>query len=174
VYPSCGPRLAYGNFSKAPPQISRLHSWWDLSSTPLGEGPGSLQQLPRTESVGDRRSGYAGGPVTDSLNLAGSQQHTHRPGQSHPPPLLTSESKNRSFASSASTGSSALFTPRTPMELPLERSLLIPLLYSQKSSLTFENQLPPLRPPSLSPHSTWLGSQQSAESRLEIFCVLVS
>jgi hypothetical protein len=47
---------------------------------PWVEGPGSPQQLPRTESVGDRRSDYTGGPVTDSLNLTISQQHTYRLG----------------------------------------------------------------------------------------------
>jgi hypothetical protein len=87
---------------------------------------------------------------------------------------LTSESTNGSSAFWASTGSSALRTLRTPTELPLERALPTPLRYSQKTSHMFENQLPSLRPPSLSPQSTWLGSQQSAESRLEIFCVLVS
>jgi hypothetical protein len=47
------------------------------------------------------------------------------------------------------------------MEPPLERALPIPSLYPQKSNGSFENQLPPLRPPSLSPRSTMLGSQQS-------------
>ncbi|PVH67603.1 hypothetical protein DL98DRAFT_543029, partial [Cadophora sp. DSE1049] len=97
-----------------------------------------------------------------------SQQYSHRPGQSHPPPLLTSESTNETSAFLASTGSSAVRTLPTPIELPLEHALPTPLRYSQKSSHMFENQLPSLRPPSLSPQSTWLGAQQSAESILAI------
>jgi len=129
------------------------------------DGLGSLHQLSRVASVGDRRSSYTGSP-SDKLNLTGSTQHAHRTGQSHPPPLLASESTNRSSASSASTASSAFFTPRTPMEPPLERALPIPSLYPQKSTGNFENQLPPLRPPSLSPRSTMHGSQQSPNGML--------
>lgn len=121
---------------------------------------GSLQQSSRVVSVGDQRPSY-NGPPSDKLNLTGSAQHAHRTGSTHPPPLLTSESTNRSSASSGSTASSTFFTPRTPMEPPLERALPIPSLYPQKSNGSFENQLPPLRPPSLSPQSTMLGSQQS-------------
>ncbi|TVY94544.1 High mobility group protein 20A [Lachnellula willkommii] len=93
----------------------------------------------------------------DSPNLTGSVQH-HRTShtQSHPPPLLSSESTNRSTASSTST--SSYFTPHTPMEPPPERALPIPSLYPQKS---YETQLPPLRPLSLSPQSANLGFQQS-------------
>ncbi|KAH6704351.1 hypothetical protein BKA61DRAFT_636108 [Leptodontidium sp. MPI-SDFR-AT-0119] len=131
---------------------------------PWGEGPGSLHQLPRTESVSDKRSSYTGRPITDSPNLTSSQQHSHHLSQSHPPPLLTSESTKGSSAFLARTGSSALRTLPTPIELPLEHALPTPLHYSQKSSHIFENQLPSLRPPSLSPQSRWLGAQQSAES----------
>jgi len=125
------------------------------------ESGNSFQQLPRLASINDRRPNYPGGIVKDALNLTGSLQHAHRTGQSHPPPLLTSESTNRSSGSSASGASSAYYTPRTPMEPPLERALPIPSLYPQKSSGSFESQLPPLRPPSLSPQSTVLGTQQS-------------
>ena len=129
------------------------------------ESGNSFQQLPRLASINDRRPSYPGGIVKDALNLTGSLQHAHRTGQSHPPPLLTSESTNRSSGSSASGASSAYYTPRTPMEPPLERALPIPSLYPQKSSGSFESQLPPLRPPSLSPQSTVLGTQQSPNGK---------
>jgi hypothetical protein len=130
------------------------------------DGLGSLQQLGRIATVGDCRSSYTGS--SEKLNLTGSTQHAHRTGQSHPPPLLTSESTNRSSASSGSTISSAYFSPRTPMEPSLERALPMPSLYSQKSNGSFDHQLPPLRPPSLSPRSTMLSFQQSPNGMLTI------
>jgi len=114
------------------------------------------QQLPRISSVTDRRLSL---PNNDPLNLTGSPQHAHRathPPPTHPPPLLTSESTNRSTASS-STSSSTYFTPRTPMEPSMDRPLPIPPMYPQKQ---YENQLPPLRPPSLSPQTS-IHTQQS-------------
>jgi hypothetical protein len=128
---------------------------------PRDDGAASLQQFSRVASVDDRQSSHSGAANAESRNLTGSVQHSHRTGHSHPPPLLTSESTNRSTASSSSTGSSAFFTPRTPMEPSLDRAMPLPSLYSQKSNGTYENQLPPLRPPSLSPQTTILGSQQS-------------
>jgi len=123
--------------------------------------PTNHQHLPRISSVTDSHSGLPRNSPSDPRNLTGSQQHAHRTsqGQNHPPPLLTSESTNRS-TSSASTVSSAFFTPRTPLEPPLERGLPIPSLYPQKS---YENQLPPLRP-SLSPQSSLVTTQQSPSS----------
>ncbi|KAF4634165.1 hypothetical protein G7Y89_g3945 [Cudoniella acicularis] len=121
----------------------------------------SMQKLPRLSSVYERRSSYGNAPIADGLNLTGSAQHAHRTGQTHPPPLLTSESTNRSNGSSASTASSTFYTPRTPLEPPLDRALPIPTMYSQKPNGSLENQLPPLRPPSLSPQSGMLNSQQS-------------
>ncbi|KAH8792742.1 hypothetical protein BGZ57DRAFT_750575 [Hyaloscypha finlandica] len=114
----------------------------------------SLQQLNRKAS-GERRPSYTRSP-SDKLNLTGSVQHAHRTGHSNRPPLLTSESTSTNSTAS----SSAYFTPRTPMEPPLERALPIPALYPQKSNGSFEHQLPPIRPPSLSPRSTY-GAQQS-------------
>jgi hypothetical protein len=114
----------------------------------------SLQQLSRKAS-GERRPSYTRSP-SDKLNLTGSVQHAHRTGHSNRPPLLTSESTSTNSTAS----SSAYFTPRTPMEPPLERALPIPALYPQKSNGSFEHQLPPIRPPSLSPRSTY-GTQQS-------------
>lgn len=134
--------------------------WRDSSRD---DGLASLHQLSRIASGNDRRSSYAGSP-SDKLNLTGSVQHAHRTGQGQPPPLQTSESTstNKSTTSTGSTvSSSAYFTPRTPMEPPLERALPIPALYPQKSNGSFEHQLPPIRPPSLSPRSTLHGSQQS-------------
>jgi hypothetical protein len=127
---------------------------------------GSLQQFSRMATVDDRQSDYAGSSSV-KLNLTGSMQHAHRTGQTHPPPLLTSESTNRSSASSNSTASSTFFSPRTPIEPSLERALPIPSLYPQKSNGGFEHQLPPLRPPSLSPRSTMTGSQQSPNGILK-------
>lgn len=125
-----------------------------------GKGDENTHQLPRLAGVNDRRASHTNnGLAHETLNLTGSPQHAHRTGHSHPPPLLTSESTNRSTGSSISTASSAYFTPRTPMEPPLDRALPIPSLYQQKHN--FETQLPSLRQPSLSPRSTSLGSQQS-------------
>lgn len=123
------------------------------------------QQLPRVSNPSDRRSSYTGPPAPDHLNLTGSLQHAHRTCQVQgPPPLLSSESTaERSSGSSGSTSSGAFYTPRTPMEPSLDRALPIPTLYPQKSTGGFDNphQLPPLRPPSLSPQTSMLGSQQS-------------
>ncbi|KAH7417287.1 hypothetical protein BKA64DRAFT_295948 [Cadophora sp. MPI-SDFR-AT-0126] len=124
---------------------------------------GRYQQLPRIASVKDRQSSFSGPAPPEPLNLTGSQQHAHRTGHTHPPPLLTSESTNRSTTSSGSTVSSVYYSPRTPMEPPMERALPIPSMYSQKS---FENQLPPIRPPSLSPQTTLLGHPQQSPNAL--------
>ena len=125
------------------------------------DGDSPLQPVPRMPNGGERRSSYAERLVNDSLNLTGSAQHAHRTGQSHPPPLLISESTNRSSGSSASGASSSYFTPRTPLEPPPERALRLPSIYTQKSSGGFDSQLPPLRPPSLSPQLAMIGSQLS-------------
>jgi hypothetical protein len=125
-----------------------------------------LQQLPGLSSVGDRRSSYPGGPVGDSLSLTRSSQHNHRTGQSQPPPLLKSESTNRSSTSSASTG---FYTPRTPMgpmEPQVNGVMPLPSLYPQKSTGSYDSKLPPLITPSLSPQTTMLGSQQSPNGKL--------
>jgi hypothetical protein len=124
------------------------------------EVPSPSQQFPRTTAAEDKRSSYTKSPLVDSLNLTGSSQHAHRTGQGRPP-TLTSESTTRSSGSSASTSSTAFYTPRTPMEPSFDRALPLPSLYPQKSSSNFENQLPSLRPPSLSPQSTAPGFQQS-------------
>jgi hypothetical protein len=146
---------------------NQVLSWREGQRDDVGA---SVQQLPRISSIGDRRPSRTG-PASDALNLTGSLQHAHRTGQSqsHPPPLLTSESTNRSSTSSASTNSSAFFTPRTPMEPALDRALPIPSMYPQKSSGSYESQLPPLRPPSLSPQSSSLGSQLSPNGILISF-----
>jgi len=131
------------------------------------EDSSSLQKLPRLASISDRRPSFPSPPQTEGLIHAGSLQHPLRkaPTPNQPPPLLTSESTNRSSASSASTGStSSFYHPRTPMEPALERALPIPSLYSQKSSGSLDHHLPPLRPPSLSPQSTIVVSQQSPTS----------
>jgi hypothetical protein len=72
--------------------------------------------------AGNRQASRPGLSATDHLNLSGTVLHAHRTGQSHPPPLLKSKSTNRSSTSSPSTGLSAFFSPRTPMEPPLGRA----------------------------------------------------
>lgn len=127
----------------------------------------SLHQLPRITNSGDRRPSHPSPSVSDTVS--GSLQHAQRTGKGNPPPLMTSESTAgtvMSSASSGSTNSSSYFTPRTPMEPPLDRALPIPSLFAQKSSSSYENQLPPLRPPSLSPQSSMLTAQHSPNSML--------
>ncbi|PBP27230.1 HMG box protein [Diplocarpon rosae] len=122
------------------------------------DSTGRYQPRPRRAGAQDGPESYSNGPPPGSLNLTGSQQFAHRTGQVQPPPLLTSESTNRSTASSASTASSVYYSPRTPLEPPLERSLPIPSPFSQKSHGSFESHLPPLR--RLSPQSAVLGVPQ--------------
>jgi hypothetical protein len=128
-------------------------------SLPWREGnkeDGGHSQFPRISNAGARRSSQSA-PI-DPLSFI-SSQHTHRtahPPPAHPPPLLTQEST----AGSTSTTSSAYYTPRTPLEPAIDRPLPIPPLYPQKSPGPYESQLPPLRPPSLSPQAT-IHSQQS-------------
>jgi hypothetical protein len=106
-----------------------------------------LQQRRRVASIGDRPLGYAGNPVGDPLNLTGALQHTHRLGRgAHPP----STSASGSFHS---TTSSSFLTPPTPLEPTLDRALLMPSLFPQTSSGSYDKQLPPLRASSLSPQS---------------------
>jgi hypothetical protein len=131
---------------KGSPQAPQPQPWRDGQREEVSQQPG------RQGSIGDIRMAEANG----------FQQHTRRSEPGHPPPLLTSESTNRSTGSSSSTVSSAYFTPRTPMEPPFERALPIPSMYYQKSN--YDNQLPPLRPSSLSPQTTMTSSQQSPSS----------
>lgn len=125
------------------------------------EDSSGLQKLPRLVSTLDRRPSPPSTSGIDGPNIPGPLQHPSRARQinSHPPPLLTHESTNRSTASSVST-SSSYFTPKTPMEPPLER-LPIPSLYPQKSTGSYEPHLPPLIAPSLSPQNTIQISQLS-------------
>ncbi|TVY78194.1 High mobility group protein 20A [Lachnellula suecica] len=126
----------------------------------------SLPQLPRLTNISDRRPSFPALSRAEVLNLTGSSQHIHRTGQlqGHAPPLLTSESTNRSTASSTSTISSPMYTPHTPLEPALERALPIPSLYPQKASGSYENQLLPLGPPSISPQLSSSVSQHSPNS----------
>ncbi|KAL3423849.1 HMG box protein [Phlyctema vagabunda] len=117
----------------------------------------NLPPVSRMSEHADMRTSYAGPPAPDSLNLTGSLQHAHRTGHSQRPPLLSSESTSGTTSSSVSTNSS-FFTPRTPLEPSIDRSLPMPQPYQQKP---YENHLPPLRPPSLSPQTSMLTSQHS-------------
>lgn len=108
------------------------------------------QQLPPIASVGDRRPSHTSMLSTSSF-INQQTRRTTQSGSIHPPPLLTTESTDRSIASS---NSSMFYTPRTPLEPALDRVPQIPSLYHQNSSGMLDNQLPPLRPPSLSPQAT--------------------
>lgn len=128
-----------------------------------GPPQGPPQSLPwrdgqrdETPQQHNRPGGFGDSRVVET---AGFHQHARRTEHANPPPLLTSESTNRSTGSSNSTVSSTYFSPRTPLEPPLERALPIPHMYSSKGN--YENQLPPLRPPSLSPQTTVASTQYS-------------
>ncbi len=119
-------------------------AWRD---SPRGtEVPSAMQQqLSRMMNpVNERRSSQVG---PDSPNPFGSGSMAHRNvggGGGYTPPLLTSESTNTSVG---------LYGPRTPLEPSLERPQLpVPNIFPNKS--LYDNQLPPIRPPSLSPQST--------------------
>jgi hypothetical protein len=123
----------------------------------------SGRQLPQTANVGDRRASHRGLPAIDHLTLPAPVQHAHRTEQNIPP-FLKSEWTNRPPTSSPSTGSSVFFSPRTPMEPPLEPVTPPSSIYSEKSTGSHKNPLPPLRPLPLSPQTTILSAQQSPNS----------
>lgn len=104
------------------------------------DGAAALQQFSQA-NVSHRRSSRSGTTFTESRNLTGPPQHSPH----HPPPLLTSESTNSTISSST------YFSPHTPLETPSDRSMPLPSIFSQKANGNYDNQLPPLRPPSLSP-----------------------
>jgi len=113
--------------------------------------------------VKSERSPTYAAASTEASTESGPPQRSRRQDHYHvPPPFLTSESSNQSWStgSTESTTSAAFFGPRTPKDLPLERSLPIPLHPFSKSGY-FEGALPPLRPPSMSPQMTVLVAQQS-------------
>ena len=125
------------------------------------------QHLPRmTTSPNARRSSYTGPPIGDVHNPPGPiQHHLRTQGHGEPPALISPESvAGTSSGSSRSTNSSIFYSPRTPLELSLDRALSIPTSYPQKSTSSFDsqNQLPPIRPPSLSPRTSMPGSQHSS------------
>lgn len=97
-------------------------------------------------------------------------QASHGVGQSpSAPPLLSYDSTGTSWSSlsSGSTNSSLYFQPRTPIG-PLEPQVdrpqvSLPSLFPGKGSGFYEgNQLPPLRPPSLSPHTSLDGAPSTS------------
>lgn len=131
----------------------------------------NTQKLPTLASVYDRNPSYAGTPGAEMLGSTGSLQHTRRTGQGNPPPLLTSESTNRSTTSTASTASSAFYTPRTPLDAPPDRPpLTLPSLFSQKSTGSMDSQLSPFPAPSLSPQAGHM-AQQSPTSK-SVLCFI--
>lgn len=133
------------------------------------ESGSNTQKLPTLASVYDRKPSYAGTPGAEMLGMTGSLQHTRRTGLGNPPPLLTSESTNRSTTSSASTASSTFYTPRTPLDNPLDRPpLTLPSLFSQKSTGSMDSQLSPFPAPSLSPQAPHM-AQQSPTGKIILF-----
>jgi len=112
------------------------------------------QHLPGIGSVGANQSG----PPTDTLNSPASNSHAHRTVMiGNPPPLLTRESTNRS------TGSSNFsYGPRTPMEGPLEPPSAS---YYPKKLGSYENQLPPILTPALSPRSSIVNALHSPNGK---------
>lgn len=124
-------------------------------------------QWPRIAKVGDRRSSYSASPNADLPSLTGSLQHSHRTGQGDSCPLLSPGSSAGISSGSSGSSSSSFYTPRTPMEPSLDRALHIPSLYSHKSSGSFDNHLPPLRPHSSSPQTSMLGSQPPSNGMLQ-------
>jgi len=112
------------------------------------------QTLPGIGSVGTNQSG----PPTDALNSPASASHGLRTVMiGNPPPLLTRESTNRS------TGSSNFsYGPRTPLEVPLEPSSNS---YYPKKLGSYENQLPPILTPALSPRSSIVNAQHSPNGK---------
>lgn len=122
------------------------------------ESNGAAQQSSRYVSMSsgnDRQPRYSSMANSEGLHLGNSIAHARRPMIGQTPPLSTSDS------TASGSSSSSFFTPRTPMEPTVERSMHFPSLYPQKSSGGYENQLPPLRPPSLSPQSSMQGQQHS-------------
>ncbi|KAG0651006.1 Nucleosome chromatin assembly factor group D 13 [Hyphodiscus hymeniophilus] len=119
------------------------------------------RKLPRMSTSADARQ--------SSFAAADTLQHPRTQAHGPPPPLPSSESTNGlSTGSSISTHSSLFYSPRTPLEPPLDRSLPIPTPYSQKSNGSFDSQhqLPPFRPTSSSPQMSILGPQQSPKGTI--------
>ncbi|KAH8815034.1 hypothetical protein F5884DRAFT_663987 [Xylogone sp. PMI_703] len=128
----------------------REHAREDSSGPP--PQPGRYVSM---SSSNDRQPRYSSIASTEGLNLGNSIANSRRTVLGQAPPLLTSES------TASGSSSSSFFTPRTPMEPTVERSLHFPSLYPQKSSGGYEHQLPPIRPPSLSPQSSMQVQQHS-------------
>lgn len=79
-------------------------------------------------------------------------------------PLLTHDSTVESTSSGASSVG-GLYTPRTPLDLD-QRAPQFPGLFQPKMAGFFDNhQLPPLRPPSLSPQSSVNNPYQSPQGK---------
>jgi hypothetical protein len=122
-------------------------------------------QFPRLNSVGDRRlsqSSILNGP--ELVTFAAGVQNHHRSSGGYTPPLLTSESTSsttKSGASTNSSGNSMYYGPRTPLDTPRDRSLPNLSLFPSKPPGSFDTQLPPIRPPSLSPQSSMSMSYNS-------------
>lgn len=136
-----------------------------------------------------------GQPNADASSFSQSQPHQSIPmpqhGNSHPSVANIQVPRNRphehlggSFGTasgqvpplthdltveSASSGSSSvgpLYTPRTPLDLEQRQ---YPTIFQTKATGFFDsNQLPPLRPPSLSPQSSMLNAYHSPQGSLSL------
>jgi len=118
--------------------------------------PQLSQQFPRMGYPGQHGSGSPGLTAPNQFPRRAANSSLHNP-TPPPPPLLSSEST----AGSTSTTSSAYYSPRTPMET--HNGPPLPY-FTQKATGSYENQLPPLQTPSISPQNTNIGSLQSPNS----------
>lgn len=97
-----------------------------------------------------------------SRNRPNEQHGGAFPTLSGPAPLLAHDSTVES-ASSGSSSAGPAYTPRTPMDIE-QRTPQFPSLFQSKVPGFFDsNQLPPLRPPSLSPQSSMNNPYQSPQ-----------
>ena len=115
------------------------------------------QRMPPMSTYSDQRPSLLMNPRREPLPLLGSLQSTPGSQQSsHPPPLMTHESTN--------SNTSSVF-PRTPLESPGDRTL--PPIYPPKLPGQYEVSLPSIRPPSLSPQTSYAGQSHSPHGTLQ-------
>lgn len=121
------------------------HTWRDNNRDP---NPQQSSQMPR--HAPEQRTGSSGLQQSPLSHHMDPRNSFPRPG--YAPPLLKSESTSMTNGSSVS-GNTMLYSPRTPLEPQFDRSLPLPAMFPVKPA-SYDQQLPPLRPPSLSPQST--------------------
>lgn len=115
------------------------------------EESSSLQRMTILANLSDTRPGPFTTIPRESRPMMPSMQSHQSLQASNPPSLITQESTN--------SNSSSIFQPRTPLESPGDRTL--PPIYPSKALGHFDSQLPPIRPPSLSPQTSSFGQSHS-------------